>query len=126
MARTSETNLKIRNNGVPLGTGSFNTIDLAGTVSASDEGGGVVLVTGTGGGSGSNFDIQPVTPVASSNNVTLDLTTLPHVFTAIKGITKNGQLLTAGDATFGWSVAGNTATVLNAGVSDQFEVEYNY
>lgn len=125
MARTGETNIKIRNNGVPLGAGSFNTIDLSG-ITATDEGAGVVLLTGSGGGSGSNFDIQPVTPVTSGANVTLDLTTLPNAFTAIKGITKNGQLLTAGDATFGWSVVGNTATVLNASTSDQFEVEYTY
>lgn len=125
MARTGETSLKIKNNGVVL-TGSFNTLDFAGTIAGTDEGGGVVLVTGSGGGSGSNFDIQPVTPVTSGSNITLDLTTLPHVFTAIKGINKNGQLLTQADATFGWSVTGNTATVLNAGNTDQFEVEYNY
>lgn len=123
MARTGETTLKIRNNGVPL-AGSFNTIDLAGTISATDEGGGVVEFTGSGGGTGTNFDIQPVTPVTSGANITLDLTTLPHTFTSIKAITKNGQLLTAGDATFGWSVTGNSATVLNASTSDQFEVEY--
>lgn len=122
MARTGETSIKILNAGVAL-PGSFNAIDLNGSLTGSDEGGGVVDINGSGGSGGTNIDTQLVTAVQSSSNITLDLTTLPHVFVAIEVVFRNGQAITP---TTSWSRTGNTITVFNADPSEKFMVQYTY
>lgn len=123
MARTSEPNIKIRNNGTPLGTGAFNTIDLTGTLSATDEGNGIVNITGTGGGAGTNVATEVVAGVTSGSNVTLDLTTLSHTFITIELVTASGQVLTP---TTDWTRSGNTITVLGASSAQAYQVQYTY
>lgn len=121
MARTAKTQIKIRNNGTPLGT-SFDTIDLVSGITASDEGSGIVGFTGSGG-SGSNIATERVTPVASGSNITLDLTTLSHVFVAIEVVFRNGPATTP---TQDWTRSGNTITVFNADNTEIFQVQYTY
>jgi len=126
MARTADPTIIIRNNGSQLGVSGFSILDLVSGISATDAGGGVASVTAGGAGPGVHFEIDAVTPVTSGSNVTLDLTTLSHTFVSVLGIYKNGQLLNPADATFGWSVTGSSATVLNAANTDIFDVEYSY
>lgn len=123
MARTAQTNLKIRNNGVALTTGAFTTIDLTGSLSATDEGGGIANVTGTGGGSGTNIATEAVSGVTSGANITLDLTTLSHVFVAIEVVFRNGQATTP---VTDWSRSGNTITVFSATSGEVYQVQYTY
>lgn len=123
MARTAQTNLKIRNNGVALTAGVFTTIDLTGSVSASDAGGGVATVNGSGGGVGANVATEIVTAVTSGANITLDLTTLTHTFVAIEVVFRNGQATTP---VADWSRSGNTITVTGAYSSEVFQVQYTY
>lgn len=124
MARTAEVGILIRNNGTPLGQIGFTIIDLTGSLSATDEGGGVVDVTGSGGGGGgTNVATQVVTGVQSGNNTTLDLTTLSHVFVAVEAIFRNGQLLTP---ITDWSLVSTTATVTNVSATDVYQVQYTY
>lgn len=122
MARTGETSIKILNAGVVL-PGSFNTIDLNGSLSGSDEGGGILNLTGSGGGTGTNIATELVTPVQSGSNITLDLTTLSHTFVAIEVVFRTGQATTP---LADWSRTGNTITVLNADASEKFMVQYTY
>lgn len=123
MARTAQLSLKIKNGGVALGTGGFNTIDLIGSIVGADEGNGSVSFTATGGGTGSNIDTQILTPTTSGSNITLDLTALPHSFIAIEVVFRNGQGLTP---TTEWTRSGNTITVTNATTADVFQVQYTY
>lgn len=123
MARTGVTNIKFRNNGTPLGNGGFNTIDLTGTLSATDEGNGIVNVAGTGGGTGTNIATDIVTGVQSGSNVTLDLTTLSHTFVAIEVVFASGQALTPATD---WTRSGNTITVIGANSAQVFQVQYTY
>lgn len=125
MARTAKTTIKVKNSGVLLGS-SFDTFDFLSNVSAVDSGGGVAGVSATGGAVGVNTATEKLNPTTSGNNITLDLTGLAHVFTAIQGVWKNGSLLDSADATFGWSRSTNTITVLNASNTDVFYVQYNY
>lgn len=125
MARTAKTTLKIKNAGVLLGS-SFDTLDLLTNISAVDSGNGVAGVSATGGAGGTNMATEKLTPTTSGANITLDLTGLAHVFTAIQGVYKNGILIDASDATFGWSRSTNTITVLNGSNTDIFYVQYNY
>lgn len=121
MARTGETSIKIYNGGTLLG--SFNAIDLNGTLTGSDEGNGVVDITGSGGGTGTNIATEVVSPTQSSSNITLDLTTLSHTFVAIEVVFRNGQNITPVSS---WSRSGNTITVFNADASEVFQVQYTY
>lgn len=121
MARTGETNIRILNAGVAL-PGSFNAIDLNGTVSGSDEGGGILNLTGTGG-VGSSIATEVVTAVQSGGNITLNLTTLLHTFVAIEVVFRNGQGITPVTS---WSRSGNTITVFNADASEVFMIQYTY
>lgn len=84
------------------------------------------LVGTSGAGGGSNTAIQSLTPTQSGSNITLDLTGLSHPYISIQGVYKNGQLLTAGDPTFGWSKTSDTITVLNAFDTDQFQILFVY
>lgn len=63
MARTSELSLLLRNNGVPLGINGFSILDFTGSLSVSDEGGGVADINGTGGSVGGGGAIYVQTPV---------------------------------------------------------------
>lgn len=123
MARTAVVSIKIRNNGTPLGVVGFTTIDLTGTLSGSDEGNGIVNITGSGGGSGTNVDTQVLAGTQSGSNVTLDLTTLPHVFVAVEVVWRNGQAITP---IASWSISGSTITIFNADASEVFMVQYTY
>lgn len=126
MARTALPGVLIQNNGTQLGVSGFTIIDLVSGISATDGGNGVADITVSGGGGGLTYEIDGVTPVTSGSSITLDLTTLAHTFVAILGIYKNGQLLNPSDATFGWTITGNSATVLNAANTDEFDVEYSH
>lgn len=121
MARTAQTNIKIRNNGVPLTVGAFSILDLITGISATDAGGSVAAVSAAGGGS--NIATEVVTAVQSGGNITLDLTTLAHTFVAIEVVFRNGQGITPVTS---WSRSGNTITVLNADASEVFMVQYTY
>lgn len=121
MARTGEPSIKILNGGTLLGY--FNAIDLNGTLTGTDEGGGVLDLTGSGGGTGTNIATQVVTPTQSAANITLDLTTLSHTFVAIEVVFRNGQNITPVSS---WSRTGNTITVFNADASETFQVQYTY
>lgn len=121
MARTGNTNVKIFNAGVLLG--SFNAIDLNGTLSGSDEGNGVVDISGSGGGTGTNIATEILTPTQSSANITLNLAALTHTFVAIEVVFRNGQNITPVSS---WSRSGNTITVFNADASEIFQVQYTY
>jgi|SRR5665213_2997911 len=123
MARTAVVSIKIRNNGTPLGVLGFTTIDLTGTLTGTDEGNGIVDIAGSGGGAGTNVDTQVVTAVQSGANVTLDLTTLPHVFVAVEVVFRNGQAL---QPIAYWSLSGSTVTVTNADAGDIYMVQYTY
>lgn len=122
MARTAKTNINLRNNSTPLGSSGFDTINLLGSLSASDAGGGVADLTGSGS-SGSNIATERVTPVASGSNITLDLTTLLHTFVAIEVVFKNGP---AAIPVNDWTRSGNTITVVNSDPTDIFLVQYTY
>lgn len=121
MARTSKTNIKIQNSGVALGLG-FDTLNLLGSLSATDSGNSVAAVTGSGG-SGANVASEVLTPTASGSNITLDLTGLAHTFIAVEIVFKNGQAL---QPTVQWSLSASTVTVLNSDVTDIFEVQYTF
>lgn len=122
MARTAQIAIKIRNNGVPLGSIGFTTIDLTGTLSGSDEGSGVVDILGSGG-TGTNVATETVASVQSGNDVTLDLTTLLHPFVAVEVVFRNGQALTPISS---WSLVGSQVTVFNADTTDVFLVQYTF
>lgn len=119
--RTAKTTIGIRNNGV-LVPGDFDTIDLLGTLTGANQGGGVVGITGSGGSS-ANIDTRVVAATQSGANITLDLTTLPHTFTGIEFVTRNGPVTTP---VLDWSLSGNTITVFNADASEIFQVQYTY
>lgn len=85
---------------------------------------GVAVLTVAAGAP--TLSTEKLVPTASGDNATLDLTGLAHTFTAIQWIAKNGQVLDASDATFGWSRSSNTVTVLNAADTDIFLVSYSY
>lgn len=123
MARTAQTNLKIQNSGTPLGTGGFNTLNLLGNLSATDGGNGLLELTASGGSAGTNIATQVVTGVQSGSNVTLDLTTLSHVFVAVEVVFRNGQNITPVTS---WSLTGSTVTVVNASASEVFQVQYTF
>lgn len=82
------------------------------------------------GGSGANVATEVLTATQSGSDITLDLTTLAHTFSAILFVTKNGQiLLPNGSAAIpgsSWSRVGNTITVYNADASESFQVQYTY
>lgn len=122
MARTGETSIKIYNNGVLL-SGSFNSIDLKGTLSGADEGNGIVGITGSGGGAGTNIATEVLAPTQSGSDITLDLTALSHTFVAIEVVFRNGQNITP---IASWSRTGNTITVFNADATEIFQVQYTY
>ncbi len=123
MARTTPI-LKIKNNGTTLGTGGFQTIDLTGSLSATDEGGSIANVTGTGGpGGGVNISTETITATQSGTSVTLDLTTLAHTFIAIEVVFRNGQAITPLTS---WTRSGNTITIINADASEAYMVQYTY
>jgi hypothetical protein len=121
MARTAQTNLRIQNNGTPLTTGAFTTIDLKTGLSGADEGNNVASITGSTI-AGSNLAVDTVSAVTSGANITLDLTTLSHTFVAIEIVFRNGQATSATD----WSRVGNTITVTDAVSSEIFQVQYTY
>lgn len=124
MARTAEVAILIRNNGTPLGVIGFTTIDLTGSLTGTNEGNGVVGINGSGGGTGTNIQTGVIAGVQSGNNVTLDLTTLPHTPVAVEVVWRNGQALTP--IAF-WSLTGTAVTVFNAdAVNDSFMVQTTY
>lgn len=124
MARTAVVAINIRNNGTPLGVVGFQTIDLKGTLTGADEGGGVVGITGSGGGgAGTNVDTEVVTAVQSGSNVTIDLTQLSHVFVAVEVTFRNGQAITP---IASWSLVGNILTIFNADAGEVYMIQYTY
>lgn len=124
MARTAEVSIIIRNNGTQVGVMGYSVIDLKGTLTGADEGNSVIGITGSGGGgAGTNVDTEVIAGVGSGANVTLDLTTLPHVFVAVEVVWRNGQALTP---ISDWSISASTVTVLNADPADIYMVQYTY
>lgn len=124
MARTAEVSIIIRNNGTQVGVMGYSIIDLKGTLTGADEGNGVIGITGSGGGgAGTNVDTEIIAGVASGSNVTLDLTTLPHVVIAVEVVWRNGQALTP---IADWSILSTTITVFNADPADVYMVQYTY
>jgi uncharacterized membrane protein YeaQ/YmgE (transglycosylase-associated protein family) len=121
MARTGETNIKIRNNGVQLGN-AFNTIDLLAGIVGADVGSGVVSFTGATI-TGSNVATDVVAAATSGADVTLDLTTLSHAFVAVEVVFRNGQALVP---TSDWTLLGSVITVTNAVATDQYMVQYTW
>ena len=121
MARTGFATIRIRNNGTPLGVVGFSTIDLTGSLSATDAGNSVATVTSAGGGT--NVATEVVTAVQSGANITLDLTALAHVFVAVEVVWRNGQALTPISS---WSLTANTVTVVNADAGDVYLIQYTY
>lgn len=121
MARTGESSITINNNGVTLG--AFSIFNLISGISAVDSGNGIAGITASGGGGGTNIATERVTPVTSGSNVTLDLTTLSHVFVAIEVVFRNGPATTP---TQDWTRSGNTITVFNADNTEIFQVQYTY
>lgn len=122
MARTAQAALKLRNNGVALGTSGFGTFDLTGSLSAVDAGGGVATVTGSGS-AGSNIATEVLAGTQAGADVTLDLTGLAHTFVAVEVVFRNGQAL---KPTTDWSLSGSTITIVNADVTDTYMVQYTY
>lgn len=120
MARTAETSLRFKNNGVYI-AGSFNIVDLLSGITGVDSGGGVVGLTATG--SGANIATEVLSATTSGSNITLDLTALAHTFIAIEVVFRNGQAITPVSS---WTRSGNTITVLNADASEVFQVQYTY
>lgn len=122
MARTAISGIKIQNNGVALGSGSFSILNLISGVSAVDSGNGISGWTGTAA-SGSNVATESISPVTSGSNITLDLTTLSHPFITIEVVFRNGQAIIP---TTDWSRSINTITATNATSADIFQVQYTY
>lgn len=123
MARTGEASIIIRNNGTQVGVMGFTIIDLTGNLTGSDEGGGVVGINGSGGGTGTNVDTKVIIGTQSGANVTLNLTTLPHTVVAVEVVFRNGQAITP---VASWSLSGTTVTIFNADASEIFMVQYTY
>lgn len=121
MARTSETSIKLYNAGIFLG--SFFGLDLGTGLSATDEGGGIADVVSSGGGGGVSIATQEIAATQSGSDVTLDLTTLSHTFTAIELVFRNGQRIAPITS---WTISGNTITVFNADATEEFAVQYTY
>lgn len=116
---------EVRRTGQAYLHGGGDTVEAGTNVTLARTSGGKVRISASASGS-SSIATEKLTPIQSGNNITLDLTGLAHTFTAVLGIYKNGQLLDPGDATFGWSITLNTATVLNAAPTDVFLVNYTY
>lgn len=123
MARTAEVSIIIRNNGTQVGVVGYNIIDLKGTLTGADEGNGVIGITGSGGGAGTNVATEVVAGTQSGSNVTLDLSTLSHTFVAVEVIFASGQALTP---VTDWSLVGSIATVSGANAAQAFQVQYTY
>ena len=123
MARTGLATISIRNNGTPLGVVGFTTINLLGSLSATDAGSNVADVTGAAGGAGTNVATQTLVATQSGADITLDLTALAHVFVAVEVVWRNGQVLTPISS---WSLTANTVTVVNADAGDAYLVQYTY
>lgn len=122
MARTAQTNIKLQNNGVAIGSGGFSILNFISGISGVDSGNGIAGLTGTAA-SGSNVATETISAVQSGSNITLDLTTLSHAFVAIEVVFRNGQAITP---TTSWSRSTNTITVFNADASEIFLVQYTY
>lgn len=80
---------------------------------------------------GNTFANQFMTPIASGNNIQLDLTQLSHPYREIQFITRNGQTMDVGiplpdDFTSQWSKSGDIVTVYNASVDDSFFIFYTF
>ena len=121
--RTAQTNLKLRNAGVPLTAGAFTTLDYISGISATDAGGAIAAVTASGGGTGTNIATERVTPVTSGSDITLDLTTLAHTFVAVEVVFRNGPATTP---TLDWTLSGSMITVFNADNTEIFQVQYTW
>lgn len=122
MARTAQTNIKLRNTGTPLGSGGFTTLDLLGNISAVDAGNGIASVTGSTS-AGGNISTEVLTATQSGSDITLDLTTLAHTFVTIEVVFRNGQATTP---TTSWTRSGNTITVFNADSTEVFQIQYSW
>lgn len=115
----------IQDEGISLTTRTnLNFVGAAVTVT-DDAGNNATKVTISPGAT-ANITAENITGVQSGSNVTLDLTTLAHVFGTIFGVFRQGQLKTLNDLTYGYSISGNTVTVYNADASESFVVQYTY
>lgn len=108
----------------PIGQDIRKVIFEGGGISVARVGDGVAVVTVAANAPA--ILVEKLTPTAAGSNATLNLTQLSQTFTTIQWVSKNGQILDATDATFGWSRASNTITVLNGADSDIFLVSYTY
>ena len=90
---------------------------------------GVKTISATGGSP--DVATESLTPTASGDNITLDLTGLSNPFVTILGVYRNGQLLSSGsaagaDGSSRQNRVGNTITVFNAATSDFYQVQYTF
>lgn len=112
MARTGKTSLKIKNNGVLIGS-SFDTLDLLTGISAIDEGNGSAGVTSTGSAQGYQ---QPVSGVVNGTNQIFTWATAPSVIVVDQG---RPMQKVSSDGTVNWTGT-TTTTVAVAPNSDIF------
>lgn len=82
--------------------------------------------TPSGSGGGVNVATEKVTATQSGNNVTINLLSLAHTLIGLLFVTRQGQIKTPLDTTYGYTVSGNTVTVYNADASEDFLISYTY
>lgn len=86
-------------------------------------GDGSIRVDALGGASGTNLLTEEIAGTQSGANVTLDLTTLSQVYTALQFVTRQGQILSATD----YSLSGDVITIFNAdAASEKYSVQVTY
>lgn len=119
--------ITIKDEGITL-TSNVGSINFVGSgVSGSVIGSDVTETITGGGGGGTNVVTEVVSGVQSGNNVTLDLTSLAHTFSTVLLVTKQGQILTPNNTTYGWTILGNIITIYNALASNEdYQVQYTY
>lgn len=94
----------------------------AGVVLTQTSDGAIIVSIPGGGGGSSNIKTEAVVAVQVGNDSTIDLTQLAETPTEILWVSRNGQILNQSN----WSVAGTTMTVLSAGASGSFQIQYLY
>lgn len=107
------------------------SIDFRGAnISITDLGDGNLVATIVGG-AGANIETVVVTAVQSGDDVTIDLTQLPHTFVSLQWASKNGQILKPGamdpSGVSSWTLAGNILTIYWADAAgDSFQTSTTY
>lgn len=92
-------------------------------------GDGSVRADAQGGAAGTRIMTESLIPTTSGSNITLDLTTMSHAYTAVQFVTRQGQILQTsdnGDGSSYWTQSGDTVTVFNAAADEKFTVQATY